>query len=371
MIRKREYKPFLSWRFASRLRRRPFLLFGGRIAFEQRWQHALRPPPSRRKRLKAPSLEELIQDLGCCPGCDEMIQAQIEQRNRPRKGLVSTRLRIRVAPRLNGRRLRIDDDDARRAPWSSDRGVGRGRLTAGEIEQTDRILGSVDRVIALFEDRDDPFFDLLVPRVKELITARATSEASYLRGPARARYFARLDILWLLSVSKEQYGLYPERVSIRRVEKDGERLLLSGKSFVSLLFDQLTDLEGRFPEARLAYLRQELLDFLRAQPVARVRPNGEFDEARANGLAKPTPAEIFIRNELVVIYEGIYRVPVTRAQDADNRVYGDFIAFAEALFRELEYPLAAGSIGRALNARRGRVMGKNARKRQNFPIRHG
>jgi hypothetical protein len=320
MIRKREYKPFLSSRFASRLRRRPFRLFGGRIAFERRWQHALRPPPSYRKHLKASSLEELIQDLGCCPECDEMIRAQIDQRSRPRKGLISTRLRIRVAPRLNGRRLRIDDDDARRAAWCSDRGVGTGRLTAGEIEQTDRILGSVDRVIALLEDRDDPFLDHLVPRVKEFITARATSEASYLRGPARARYFARLDILWLLSVSKEQYGLYPERVRIRRVEKHGERLLLSGKSFASVLFDQLTDLEGRFPEARLAYLRQELLDFLRAQPIPRVRHDREIDEALANGLAKPTPLETFIRDELVPIYEGIYRIPVTRVQDADNRV---------------------------------------------------
>lgn len=343
---KRKGTVVISRTCGRKLRRRPLSLgsMSKRVVYQAPWQRKLRPPPHARVADERASIEELSARLGQGgEDCDECVRAIIARIERSLRGTsIAAKLRRRKF-NVGGKTMRVDDHRGRMRAWEvaegSDRGADSGHeLSAAAIE---RILAASGLPIPPFEEEG-----CLQPG------------SSRLCGTELARAHAVVDVqvlAWFLS----QRGTVTCSYN-KEMRSHSEKFATRGEAFALLLFDELTDRAwGTNPVGRLAYLRQEISDFLIHVKCERIRRKVRSPEP---GDARRSILEAFIADNLRDAYERIYDRPCGISRRSDQTVAGPFVAFAQAFFKEAglgnsdtgssRQPFPAGeTIARALRPR--------------------
>jgi len=309
------------------------------VRFEEAWQRDLMMAPQRMPTLKVVEAMEEALECDYSDGFSmEAWQIQAHWRSgqnklsadrvrfEPHDANLAARIRMRKL-RVNGRRLWIDAPNKRMMAWKMQEGSLYIELPSNEA--LDAILSAPGLPI--------PYREKLHGQYK---FHRPTDPESLLSKPEIARHCASIEVNNLLA-SLIATGIFPPKLNVSR---HTERLVASGEAFSELLFDALTDrIWAPEPRSRLAYLRQEIADFLLH---ARVRYTSESLEKmsnargrerdKASGIRPNSPLEFFIADALRPAYERIFnrRCTITRNDQGPS---GAFISFALSFFEHIGF----------------------------------
>jgi hypothetical protein len=238
----------------------------------------------------------------------------------PRSRVLATfKGRLRLTTRnFYGKRLRAGSEERRMMAWRMQEGSLYARLPTKSIE---KILSAPGLPIPYIAERHR-----LVDENRGLSAEELAHEAATME----------VDCLW---DNLRESQLFPPKHDVLGHTK---RLVDCCDEFFELLFHEKTDLMWRtYPASRLAYLRQEFLDFM---VVAQTWCNthnlwheGRRKLEKTQGRERRSSMDLFISENLRPAYERIYNRPCSITRREGEPPSGPFIAFALAFFEEADF----------------------------------
>jgi hypothetical protein len=310
------------------LRRRHLEIRGVRVRFEQDWQRHL--PSAAPQRIPTLDVVERMNDAleddagsySCIAG--EFLELWQGSEADPVSRLLeifpeltARRLRLKTLT-FNGRRLRTNSGQRRMMAWRMQEGSLYARLPSISVK---KILSAPGLPIPYVEERHGSINANPCLSAKDIAYATATMEIDKLWGTLR------------------DLQNFPPKLDVRG---HTERLIDSCEKFSDLLFDVKTDLMwATSPASRLAYLRQEISDFL-VEVLVWCKTHDIWHEGRrqlekSRGRDRKSSIDLFIAEDLRPTYERIYneRCRITRREDEPPS--GPFIAFALSFFEQVGF----------------------------------
>jgi len=231
--------------------------------------------------------------------------------------LTTRRLRLKRLT-FNGRRLRTNSDERRMMAWRMQEGSLYARLPSISVE---KILSAPGLPIPYVEERHGSINTNPRFSAKDVAYRAATMEIDNLWG-----------ILWVLQI-------FPPKLDVRG---HTERLVDNCNKFSDLLFDRKTDLMWpTWPASRLAYLRQEISDFLFTGQVwcktHDIWHEGRRQLEKSRGRDRRSTMDLFIAEDLRPTYERIYNEKCRITRREGEPPSGPLIAFALSFFEQVGF----------------------------------
>jgi hypothetical protein len=331
MKQKQVGSPWLLEHFRGALRRRRFWT---QLRIEDWWQDRLILPPHRapsRKFIDAMNNAFEYDANGYSAEAEQLWQAWTQEDPISISARIgnslSARLRLRTI-RVKGQRIRIDDAERRMMAWTMAEGSLYIRLPSVKAAA---ILAAPGLPIPFVEERHGT-----------LAEERGLPQSAEV-----ARVAAEMELDGLLATLHSE-RIHPPK---SKLSHHARRLLESCASFHQLLFDPVTSIvwgEARgsppLPSSRLAYLRQELDDFLLELRVIDGCDNLEArwnysarEHDRNAGIRSGSALALFIAYKLKPAYERIYDCRCTITRKEGEPPGGPFIAFATTFFEQVGF----------------------------------